>query len=115
MTVTRNEREVSASNPVRQSRNPGEGSPQRPRSSPRRAEVFFSVVSVRSVVHLFLAAREEVDALCRSGGGSSPVTFLKAADLKSGGPRYPLVTVRGRYVAEVVSVSQTVTPCTCNP
>ena len=36
-------------------------SPQRPQSSQRRAWVFFSVISVASVVHLFFAARGEVE------------------------------------------------------
>jgi hypothetical protein len=34
---------------------------QRPQSSQIRAEVFFSAISVPSVVHLFFAARGEVE------------------------------------------------------
>jgi hypothetical protein len=36
-----------------------EDSPQSPQSSQRKAEMFFSVVSVRSVVSFFIAAGEE--------------------------------------------------------
>jgi hypothetical protein len=48
---------------ARRSRNPTGDSPQRPRSSQRKAEMFFSVNSVASVVGLFFAAHEEVGGL----------------------------------------------------
>ena len=55
-------------------------SPQRPQSSQRKAEVSFSVVSVRSVVDLFFAADEEVDGLSPRGRktgftGSPPIVY----------------------------------------
>jgi hypothetical protein len=61
---------------ARLSRNPRAGSPQRPQSSQRRAETFFSVVSVHSVLHLFFAAHEEVDDLCYGAAEPQPKSRL---------------------------------------